>query len=116
MRQQLSRPSRSSLRHANAHMRRLRITATVQHRLYVDDRCAIDRFNRANEELGAADLAYVYPVESERVWPIRRAREEDAGEGVLRLPTRMHFEHVPIGQMQPRDHDDVIAHGEAGQG
>ena len=79
-----------------------------QHRLDVDDRGSVDRFNRTNEQSGAVDFEHGDRMKSQRVWPVRRSSEEHARERVFRVAARMHLEGIASSLMQPRNHDQVV--------
>jgi len=85
----------------------------AQDRLEVDDRRSVDR-------LQAADL-YAYPVEAQdsnavqadRVGSARGPSAEDTLLSSGEVPSRMYGQDSAVGFVQPGQHDDLVANGNA---
>src|SRR5262249_33897330 len=97
---------RQSIKASN---RALGVGTLVEHRFDVDDRRAVERFDRSNPQAVSLNLAHLDAMEAQRIGAVRGAGGEDAGKRSVRIAARMHLGHVAIGAVQPGDHDDVVA-------
>jgi hypothetical protein len=102
---------RASVR--GARFARVRRSHSVgQHRLDIDDRCAVDGFDGSYPKTQSRDLVNRHAMEAQRVRSVWRSRREDAGQPA-RAIARIHFQHITRALMQPSDDDDLIAACEA---
>jgi hypothetical protein len=89
--------------------------ALAQHGLDVDDRRAIDGFNRSNSQPVSRKLLHSYRVETQRVRSILGSGCEDAGERKPPVVPRVHVEHITTGFVKPRDDNDLVADSDPGE-
>jgi len=86
---------------------------TSQQRLDVDNRGAIDGFDRSNSQPIPNDFLHGYGMEAQWIRSVRRARREDAREGKPLVTARVEAEHIAAGAVKPRHDDDLIADGDS---
>lgn len=82
--------------------------AISDHRLDVDDRRAVDGFDRSDEQAVPVDRAHGNGVEAGRVRHVGGARREDAREWTTRVRPWPDLEDVPGGLVKPGD-DEILS-------
>lgn len=63
-----------------------------------------------------SSMAPMRTMQPDRIGPILRSGAEDTGEWVVRVIARMDGEDVTLGAMEPGQHIDLVAGGEAAGG
>ncbi len=63
----------------------------------------------ANVDADVVDRENRHLVQAERVRPMLRSRGEHAPNGSIRVPAGMHLPNGSIREVQPSDHDDIVA-------
>lgn len=89
--------------------RNIPFSAGLQHGFDVDNRRLVDRFHVSHAAPQAVDRKNLDDVHAQRVRPVGRPGGEHAMEGPAGVSARMHLSDVAVGEMQPGDHDDVVA-------
>ena len=93
---------------------RLSVSRPRQHRLDVDDRRAVYRFERMDVKAAArVDPEHRDLVQPDRIRAIGRSRREDARQWPGAIAARMHFEHSTIRLMQPGEYENRVPRGQA---
>jgi len=105
----LSPRSQSSLGEPKDRSCDLEIPDAPHHGLDIDHWRAIDRFHGPDEEAPLVDSAHGDTMQAQRVRPVGRSRGENAGKLAVGVRTGVNFQHLAVGFMQPRDHDNVRA-------
>ncbi len=85
---------------------------SLQHRLDIDDRRSVDRFDRSNTQAIAVDRVDDDGMETERVRPVRGPRRENAGERIPFVGSRVDLKNIAPCTMKPGDDDDLVANGD----
>jgi hypothetical protein len=85
------------------------VVRLIEHRLDVDDRRAVDRFERPDVQTRTVDACHRHAMQADRIGTIRRSRCEHAGDRIPRVVARAHFEHLAPPLVQPGEHQDVVA-------
>ena len=80
-----------------------------EHRLEVDDRRPVDRFQAPHMYAHPINAEDAYPMQANRVRSARCPGAEDPGLGSAQVAARMHPQHGPVSLVQPAQHDDLLA-------
>src|SRR5262249_50513879 len=83
--------------------------ARVEHRLYVDDRRAVDGLQVAYADPVPIDRDDAHAVQTDRVRPVGRASGEHALQWIVGISARVNGQHLAAGAVQPRQHDHLAA-------
>src|SRR3712207_3699523 len=86
-----------------------------EHRLDINDRRAVDRLDWRNANALPGDLQHRHSVQPDRVWAIRRARGEYAGQWCAWVAAWVHLQHIAAGAVQPGQDNQLVASRDAGQ-
>jgi hypothetical protein len=86
----------------------LSLAARFEHGLDVYHRSAVDRLEVSDADAKVVNRKRFHDLQAERIWAIGRARGEDALQWSRWVPARMDLANVSVGQVKPRDDDDVI--------
>src|SRR5438132_663980 len=81
----------------------------TEHRLDVEDGCAVDGFEVSHPDPRGLDLHDLDLVQSDRVRPGGRPGVEDTLEGSRGVSPWMHLEHAAVGPIEPSQHDHHVA-------
>src|SRR5262245_61308746 len=86
---------------------------TAKHRLDVDYRGVVDRFDWSNQEAVAGDLLHGHGMEAERVRPILRSCRENTAQRSGPVVARVDLQHIALRFVEPRDDDDLVTDADA---
>ena len=87
----------------------------VEHRLEVEDRRPVQRFETAYLNAAAFDGGDLDPVETDGIGAVRRAGAEDALLRPRGVAPRMHAQNVAARAIEPGDQDDLYAGSKAAE-
>lgn len=88
---------------------------SIEHWLQVEDRCSVDRLQISDTDSSALYDENLHTMETDWIWPIRRACAEHTRQRVGRIVPGMHDQHVAPRTVQPCEHQDLGAHFEVAQ-
>ena len=88
------------------------IVPRVEDGFHVDDGCAVQRLEVADEDARAVDRHDVDPVQPDGIGPVGGAGAEHPELRVAGVVARPRGEHRTVGPVEPGQHDDVRALGE----
>src|SRR5690242_668791 len=91
------------------------VLSRTQHWLDIDNRRAVDGFDRPNQQPVSIDLSHAYTMQADGIRPIGRARCKDARQRILLVSAGMHLQHLAPRLVKPCEHDDLIADGKTFQ-
>ena len=78
-------------------------------RLQVEDRCAVDRLERANvQPRRRPDRRNGHAMQADRVWAVGGASCEHTGQRRVRVSSWVSLEDVSIGQVKPGEQEEVL--------
>ena len=88
---------------------RLAFPTRFEDRLDVHNRCPVDSFEAVYAHAQVVDAENRNHVDAKRVRPMLRTRGEHAANWPARIAPRVHLQDGSVREMQPGDHDDVVA-------
>src|SRR5215210_2109612 len=89
------------------------VDAPCEHRLHVDYRRAVHRFEVAHPNFPAIDRHDLHPMQPNRIWPVGGAGVEHTLLRSRQVVAGVDLQHVAAGAIEPSEHDQLVTRLEA---